>query len=172
MSFRTARSIVALAVAGSITLPAPFSLPASAEDIRLLPPVLGASQRQASDWRSGLGLSGYDPVGALLDKALRPGNPRYEALGAGLAWRFTSAANREAFLRDPDAFLPRIGGYDALQAASGRIVSTDPAIFAERDGRLYVFRTAENRERFLRDGEAASAAEAAWPRLRESLVGG
>ncbi len=155
-----------------VALAGATAFPSRGEDLRLLPPVVGTSLRQASDWRSGLGLSGYDPVGALLERELKAGLPQYEALRGGLAWRFASAANREAFLRDPDLFLPRIGGYDALEAAAGRVVSADPAIFAERDGRLYLFRTVANRDRFLHQERAAEAAEAAWAALQNGLSGG
>lgn len=145
---------------------------ARAENPSLLPPVIGASERQLSDPRSGLALSGYDPLSYLLDGAPRAGLPRYESVHAGLVWRFASAANRAAFGRDPLAFLPRLGGYDAVAAAAGRVVAADPTIHAVRAGRLYLFRTEAERRRFLADEGLASKAEAAWPGLAEGLVSG
>lgn len=164
MSFRLARSLPLLAV--SLVAAGPLRAEAAAT----LPPVVGAAERQASDWRSGLGLSGYDPVAVLLEGRLQPGSAAHEALHAGLAWRFVSEANRAAFRRDPEAFLPRAGGYDALAAGTGRIVAADPTLFLAQDGRLYVFRTAESRRLFQADADAAGRAEARWPELWPTLV--
>lgn len=165
MSFGFARAVVAVAYVSA-------GVPARAADVETLPPVLGATEVQASDWRSGLALDGYDPVAILLDGAARPGRVEFEAVRGGLAWRFSSAANRAAFLRDPEAFRPRVGGYDAVAAAAGRVAAADPTLFMVRDGRLYLFHTAENRDRFIADPALASLAEARWPELRRELVGG
>lgn len=143
-----------------------------AETVALLPAIVGATELIASHERSGLGLSGYDPVSYLLEGAPRPGLPGFETTWGGLAWRFASAANREAFRRDPATFLPRLGGYDALAAASGRVASADPLLFAVRESRLYLFRTREGRRRFLADEGADETAEAGWSRVRGGLVGG
>ncbi len=145
--------------------------PASRTPARL-PAIVGATERQASDGRSGLGLSGYDPVSYGIDGEPRPGLARHEAVLGGLAWRFASEANRQAFLRDPDAFLPRTGGYDASQAADGRVAAADPLVFLVRAGRLYLFRSPEGRARFLADPAAPAAAERNWERLRAGLVRG
>lgn len=153
-----------------------FGAPSAAGTTSAPPPVfptlLGMTERVASDPRSGLALSGYDPVGYLVEGSARPGLARHEASFAGVAWRFASGANREAFLRDPAAFLPRIGGYDATAAASGRAVAADPLLFVVRTGRLYLFRTEEGRSRFLADSEAAEASERGWLRIRPGLVAG
>ncbi|MDB5591071.1 YHS domain-containing (seleno)protein [Enterovirga sp.] len=135
-----------------------------------LPVVLGATEVFASDALSGVALSGFDPVAYVIEGQPVPGLAQHEAVFAGLAWRFSSAANRAAFLRRPEAFLPRAGGYDALAAAAGRLVTPDPFLFAIRQGRLYFFRTAENRRRFLDDEGAAGAAERGWNRVRARLV--
>lgn len=143
---------------------------AASEDLRLLPPALGTSERLLSEWRSGIGLDGYDPVTYLMEPAPRPGLPAHEAIWGGTAWRFASAANRAAFLRDPEMFLPRLGGYDAVAAAAGRLSAADPRIFVARGGRYYLFRTQDGRATFLRAAGAESEAEAGWAKLKSSLV--
>ena len=107
-----------------------------------------------------------------LGSSPRAGERGHEALWSGLGWRFTSEANRAAFLRSPDAFAPRIGGYDAEEAARGRLVEADPDIFLVRSGRLYFFRSTAARDRFEADSSTASRAEANWPRLQKVLVRG
>lgn len=143
---------------------------AGAERLALLPPVIGTTELYASTGRSGFGLSGYDPVSYFLDPAPRPGLPDNEVLRGGLVWRFAGPANEAAFRRDPDAFLPRIGGYDAAAAADGRVIRADRSIFAVQGGRLYLFRSAEARRRFLGQPQAAAMAEARWRDLMKDLV--
>ena len=167
MSFRPVRPPLPAALLAVALLSA---APLRAGEVATLPPVVGAAEQQASDWRSGLGFSGYDPVAILVEGRLRPGLASHEALKGGLAWRFASEANRAAFLRDPEAFLPRIGGHDALAAGTGRVTAGDPTLFQARDGRLYLFRTPESRRLFEADPEAAGRAEARWPALRPTLV--
>lgn len=141
-----------------------------AEDAALFPSPLGLSGLYASDGRSGLGLAGYDPLSFWLDDRPRPGDPTRELAWGGFAWRFAGEANRAAFRRDPMAFLPRFGGYDAAGIAQGRITRADPTIFLVREDRLYLFRTPETRALFVAHPDLADAAEALWPGLQAGLV--
>ena len=145
--------------------------PARAQEApAVLPPLVGASQVFSADERSGFGLRGFDPVSYFLGAGPRPGEAAYEVLFAGLAWRFAGPANQAAFLHDPEAFAPRIGGYDTEAAARGLVVEADPTIFTLTSSRLYLFRTGEARARFLSDPGLADAAERRWPALRRDLV--
>jgi hypothetical protein len=137
-----------------------------------LPPVIGATQVFVGDEWSGLGLSGFDPVSYFLSPIPQPGREGVELIWRGLAWRFASAANREAFEADPEVYAPRIGGYDASAAAEGRLVEAGPMLFAVHNGRLYLFRNERSRARFLADPLLAEKAEARWPDLRRDLVRG
>jgi hypothetical protein len=136
------------------------------------PPVVGASEVFVADERSGLGLRGFDPVSYFLAPAPLPGREAVELIWSGVGWRFASAANREAFARDPDIYAPRIGGHDASAAADGRLVAADPTVFAIAGDRLYVFRNERSRARFLADRSLAGRAEARWPELQRGLVRG
>ena len=138
----------------------------------ILPPVLGTTELYASERLSGVALDGFDPVTYRLGAAPRPGRPDHEYVWRGLAWRFASAANRAAFIRNPETFAPRIGGYDAERAASEVVVPGDPEIFLVRSGGLYLFRSEDHRRRFLADEDLANRAEASWQRLQPSLVQG
>ncbi|WP_375458102.1 YHS domain-containing (seleno)protein [uncultured Enterovirga sp.] len=144
--------------------------PVAAGAAHIFPFVVGTTELIDTDRRSGLALSGYDPVAYQADGRALPGVAAHEEVFAGVAWRFSSGANRAAFLRDPSAFLPRIGGYDAIAAAGGRVVSADPLLFALREGRLYLFRTEEGRRRFLADDGGPAASERGWSRIRGELV--
>jgi YHS domain-containing protein len=136
----------------------------------LLPPVIGATEVIVSDELSGLGLRGFDPVTFFLGDGPKVGRPKLEALWKGVAWRFASEANREAFRRDPDVYAPQIGGHDPNAAADGHLVAGDPALFAIHESGLYLFRSEEARRRFLASPGAAARAEARWRNLAQGLV--
>ncbi|MEH3147031.1 MAG: hypothetical protein PGN34_17150 [Methylobacterium frigidaeris] len=118
----------------------------------------------AADRLTGIALRGYDPVSYALSNLPVAGRPGSEGEWSGLVWRFAAASNRAAFLRDPDAFAPRLGGYDPEGVAAGRLVDADPLVPLRRDGRLYLCRDAQRRDRA--DAALLFAAEERWPRLR------
>ena len=133
-------------------------------------PKFGPSERFQVDTRSGAALRGFDPVAYFDTGNARAGLAAHEAVWGGVAWRFVSAANRAAFLSDPETYQPRFGGYDAEAASRGLVVDADPTIFTLRNGRLYVFRSAANKDRFLGDAAMADRAERAWVRLGRTLT--
>lgn len=114
-----------------------------------------------------LTLNGFDPVSYFLEGGPLAGTGRFELTWGGRVWRFASGANRAAFRDDPAAYAPRLGGYDAAGILEGRLVDADPLIFAVIGERLYLFRDAGRRARFLADPDLVRRAEAAWPGLRE-----
>ncbi|KMO43762.1 hypothetical protein VQ03_06715 [Methylobacterium tarhaniae] len=133
---------------------------------------LGVPELYAADPLTGLALRGFDPVSYRLGPAPLPGSGEHEFTWSGLVWRFTGAANRGAFARAPEAYAPRLGGYDPEGVAAGRLVEADPLVTALRDdGRLYLFRDPERR---AQAGTALiDAAEARWPQLKGiAAIGG
>jgi YHS domain-containing protein len=122
------------------------------------------------DELTGLALSGLDPVTFFLPDGPKPGRTELQVVWAGVAWRFASEANKAAFVASPDAYAPRIGGYDALAASQMRIVNASPAFHAVRDGRLYLFRSEDSRARFLADASIPARSEEAWLGLCAELV--
>ncbi|MGU3453578.1 MULTISPECIES: YHS domain-containing (seleno)protein [unclassified Methylobacterium] len=113
-----------------------------------------------------LTLNGFDPVSYFLEGGPQAGAARFELSWDGRVWRFASGANREAFRDDPPVYAPRLGGYDAAGILEGRLVDADPLVFAVIGERLYLFRNAERRARFLAEPDLVRQAEAAWPALR------
>lgn len=149
---RRARSA---ALAAALTLGAPSAGPAAGEPVRTRIVYLG--------------LRGFDPVSYFLTGGPSAGSDRFELSWGGRVWRFSSASDRAAFRDDPAIYAPRLGGYDAAGVLDGRLVDADPTVFALIGERLYLFRDAERRARFLADPGLAPAAEAAWPAMRGLL---
>jgi hypothetical protein len=161
-----AATLVAIGLTLTVFLGNP-AIPTRADE---LPPVVGGTEVFVGDDWSGFGLSGFDPVSYFLAPVPLSGREGIELIWGGLAWRFVSAANREAFEADPEIYAPRIGGYDATAAAEGRLAAADPALFAIGGNRLYLFRSERSRARFLADPSLTEKAEARWSDLKANLV--
>lgn len=143
---------------------------AGATTLSSLPPVLGVTELYAVDDLSGVALYGFDPVSYFLGEGPQAGLAEYEAIWSGVAWRFTSEANREAFLRDPETYAPRFGGYDATAVAQGLTVRANPWLAVVRSDGLYLFRSDHARARFVADRSLAEKAEERWASLKVNLV--
>jgi hypothetical protein len=142
----------------------------AAAGLDYLPPAVGAGQGYAVDRQTGMALAGHDPVSYHLPEGPSLGFPDHELIWAGVAWRFTSAANRRAFQDHPDRYAPRLAGHDAAAVAAGEAVDADPTLFVLRDGRLYLFRSEASRTRFLAEPDLAARAEARWPAVSRTVA--
>jgi YHS domain-containing protein len=143
---------------------------AGAARLSLLPPLVGASEGVRRHDQAGVALEGFDPITYFLGDVPRPGDAAYEAVWNGHAWRFSSAANRAAFLSRPEVYAPRLGGNDALAMTEGRVVEAQARIAAIVDGGLYLFHTRAARDAFLADPGAAARAERIWNESRERMA--
>jgi hypothetical protein len=143
---------------------------AEAATLSAMPPAVGLTEVFAVDELTGVALSGFDPVSYFLGDGPKAGLPEHEVIWSGVAWRFASAANREAFLRDPETYAPRFGGYDATSIAQGLTVRANPWLSVVRSDGLYLFRTDHGRARFVADPSLATKAEQRWAGLKPVLV--
>ncbi len=115
-------------------------------------------------------LHGFDPVAYFTEGGPQGGRASLEAVWNGAAWRFSSAANRAAFLSDPEAYAPRFGGYDADAMTSGRLVDPDPAIYLVTPDGLFLFRDQAARDRFFAKTGAVAEATRAWDTVSRTLA--
>lgn len=135
-----------------------------------LPDLPGLSELMQRDRRSGLALRGFDPVAYRSTGRATPGQSEHELIADGIVWRFASAANLAAFRDAPEIYAPAFGGFDPVGVAAGAIVDSDPQMFAVRDGRLFLFRSADSRARFTSEAGLLSKAEQLWPSLLVTLA--
>ena len=123
-----------------------------------------------TDPLTGIALSGADPVAYFTQNELVPGRPEFVFTWQNVPWYFSSAANRDVFVRAPEVYAPQFGGHDGMGVARGFVSDSDPRFFAVFKQRLYLFFSAANREAFLMAPDAAAArAEALWPELSRNL---
>lgn len=159
-------TVLALSLATAMAnAPAPgtFGLPEG------LPALPSLSPTMQSDMRTAIGLRGFDPVAYRTAGRAVAGQPDHEVLQDGVVWRFASAANLAAFRDAPEAYLPAFAGFDPAGVVAGVALDTDPREFAIVGSRLFVFRSAESRLRFLEDRAVLGQAEKAWPALQGVL---
>jgi YHS domain-containing protein len=96
-------------------------------------------------------LKGHDPVAYFTDGRHVLGAAQFKAEHEGGTYRFASAANRDAFTREPKKFAPQYGGFCANGIAYGIPWGGDPDTFKIVDGKLYIFGGAGSMKYFLMD---------------------
>jgi hypothetical protein len=130
-------------------------------------PSLGETMQR--NLRLGLALNGLDPVSYRFGRP-EAGRAEHELILEGVVWRFASAANLAAFRDAPDIYAPAFGGFDPTGVAAGVAVDTDPVQFAIVGARLFLFRSAANRDRFLSDGTLRATAQELWATVERTIA--
>jgi YHS domain-containing protein len=87
--------------------------------------------------RDGVGIQGYDPV-SYADGAPAVGQVQITQVFQGTTYRFTSAANRDRFAKDPERYVPQYGGFCAWAVSRGYTAPVDPLAWKIVDGKLYL----------------------------------
>lgn len=96
---------------------------------------------------TGFAVSGYDvvayfdlPQNAVGQYQTAPvaGNQEITAVYNGATFAFSSTANRDAFLANPDKYAPQYGGHCAYGVAKGGKVPGNPTLWRIVDNKLYL----------------------------------
>lgn len=99
-------------------------------------PAAGGAQSVNAD--GGVALKGTDVVAYFSDGKVVAGSPQFTHRWHDAEWRFASAANRDAFAREPEKYAPQYGGFCSWGMAQGYRAPVDPAAFRVVDGKLYL----------------------------------
>jgi len=112
----------------------------------------------------GLAIRGVDPVAYFTDAKPVKGIEDHMVSHNGATWHFVSAANKDAFLADPDKYGARYGGYCAYAASKGGLAPTVPEAWTIYEDRLYLNFSVQVRGIWAEDipGNIAKA-NANWP---------
>jgi hypothetical protein len=74
-------------------------------------------------------------------------------------------------MANPDVYMPRFGGYDAVAIGRALVLPGNPQLWAIADDRLYLFYSEDARARFVaKPDEVISVADNKWPALVDTLV--
>jgi len=134
-------------------------------------PAAAQSAPQAAHFnidKKGLLLRGYDPVAYFTTGAPVKGEAQWTVTHKGATLYFASAANRDAFMKTPDKYLPAYGGFCAYGVASGAKVDGDPTVWKIVDGRLYLNINKSIGRTFAADPATyIRRAEQNWPKLKD-----
>ena len=125
-----------------------------------------------TDPLTGVAIEGYDAVSYFTEPEPQMGLPDYEYVWQGVPWYFTSAANRDVFMRNPDIYAPQFGGHCLMSLSRGFLSDGKPRLYVIEGMKLYLFYSLANREAFLSGGvRTVAAANANWYRLAQGLTG-
>lgn len=117
----------------------------------------------------GLAIRGYDPVAYFTASAPVKGSSDHEYDWNGVTWRFSSAANKELFVSNPETYAPQYGGYCAKAMVEGNIVSTVPEAWDIVDGKLYLNYSLDVQRQWRGDVPGnITKADGFWPSILET----
>lgn len=112
----------------------------------------------------GVAIDGSDPVAYFTEGRPVAGKPSIAHDWMGVTWRFSTEANRAAFIADPEAYAPQYGGYCAYAVSEGYTASTTPSAWKIVDGKLYLNYSRSIQRRWERNiPERIRDADANWP---------
>ena len=116
----------------------------------------------------GVAIEGYDAVAYHSESRPVKGDDRFEHSWMGAKWRFSSAANRDAFATEPERYAPAYGGYCAYAVSQGGTAGIDPKAWRIVDGRLYLNLSLSVQRIWEQDIPGyITKANANWPGLRD-----
>ena len=115
---------------------------------------------------AGLAIKGYDPVAYFEDGKPVKGDAAYEYQWKGATWRFSNAAHREAFTKEPNRYAPQYGGFCAYGVSEGHAAPVDPEAWSIVSGKLYLNYDKKVREGWKKDTDGRiRKADQNWPKL-------
>lgn len=115
-----------------------------------------------------LAMHGYDAVAFFTEGQARVGKAAFTATYDGAAYRFTSQANKEAFEKNPQRYLPQFGGFCAFGVSVGAKFDGDPTLWRIVNNKLYFNLNPDIQAQWKKDipGNIAKA-EQNWEQIRE-----
>ncbi|SEN47111.1 YHS domain-containing (seleno)protein [Palleronia pelagia] len=146
-----------------------LALAASLPALGLIAGPLAAQAAPQVYAEDGIAIDGTDAVAYFTEGRPVPGDPSITHDWGGATWRFASAANRDAFAADPEAYAPQYGGFCAWAVSEGYTASTTPEAWRIVDGKLYLNYSRRIQRRWNRDIPThISRGDANWPGLMGS----
>lgn len=122
--------------------------------------------------QNSVAIKGYDPVSYFVSSAAKKGQAQFSHVHAGNTWMFSSAANKQAFIANPVAYLPQYGGHCAFAASKNSIAPVDPHAWTVRGGKLYLNYSLSVRDNAWKPDVAANIvqSDANWPTLATQVT--
>ena len=93
---------------------------------------------------NGVALDGYDVVSYHTESEPRIGSADIAVRHQGAEYHFASSDNRDAFVADPERYLPAYGGWCAVAVSENKTFGINPETYSVEDGQLYLFYNGEH----------------------------
>jgi len=130
-------------------------------------PAFAESDAIHTSWRNNKAVEGYDVVTFFSGKP-QEGKSEYSTLYMGAEWFFTTQANKDLFLTNPEQFAPQYGGYCAWAVAQGKLAAGRAEHWYVEDGKLYLNYNGRIKRRWLDDkANFIVSADERWPTILE-----
>jgi YHS domain-containing protein len=108
-------------------------------------------------------INGYDPVSYFTENQPLLGNEAYKYEWKGADWYFSSGANKNLFIGNPEKYTPEYGGYCTFAVSKGFTANTNPNSFEIVSDKLYLFADEEVKKDWKTNlEENLSKCEANW----------
>jgi YHS domain-containing protein len=118
--------------------------------------------------KDGVAIHGYDPVDYFAEMKPVKGLAEFHAEYQGSTFHFSTVANRDTFMANPDKFAPQYGGYCAFGMAKGYKAVIDPDAFTVVGDKLYLNYSETVRSKWKLDIPGyIGKANANWPEVRK-----
>lgn len=115
-----------------------------------------------------LAIHGFDAVSYFAGGAPQRGLAEFSTRHDGAVYRFSSKDNLRAFVRNPEKYAPRFGGFCAYGTSVGKKFDGDPEVYRIVDGRLYFNLNPEIKKTWEKDlAKNIGKAEKYWPRIKD-----
>lgn len=115
----------------------------------------------------GVILAGYDAVAYLTQNKAVPGSASFTARHNDATYQFSSAKNRDLFVKNPAKYEPAYGGFCAYGATLGKKFSVDGKAFEIVNGKLYVNKDLNVYKIWKKDVPThIQQADAHWPSIK------
>ena len=153
-----------LTIASAIALTALASMPAMAADEYNVSSGFTAAS-------APLGMHGVDTVAFIKTGNRVQGAAKFSAVHDGVAYYFSTQENLDTFNSTPGRYIPQNGGFCTFGVSVAKKFDGDPRWADVRDGKLYVFLSAEIFAAYQKDPEGTIAmAEANWKNIRHTAA--
>lgn len=126
----------------------------------------GAQAQKVNAGRGGVAVKGYDLVAYVTAGRPMEGSEQFVHRIGATTYRFASAANRDAFAKEPERYLPQFGGFCAYAVSRGYTADIDPQAWRIVDGRLFLNYSRSVQKTWEQDLAAnIGKGDANWPAL-------
>lgn len=113
-------------------------------------------------------VQGYDVVSYHTGKRPLRGNGNFVAEHAGATYLFSSKANQQQFMANPEKYVPAFGGYCAFGVSVGKKFIGDPEVWRVVDGTLYLNLDAGIQDEWLKDVPGRiKTANTNWKKIKD-----